>query len=83
MKLFEDQIESSAVVLGLDGWTFLDEEKKWVITGFTAASRVGGNEASNHGFQEGSRHYFQRPDQDYLSVDEDATSINGGIGRVC
>ncbi len=81
-QVLEDQIATNAVVLGLDGWTFLDEEKKWVVTGFTAASRVGGNESAMTALQESSRHYFQRPDQNYLSVDEDATSINGGIGRV-
>jgi hypothetical protein len=76
-----DQINSSALVFGADGWTFLDDEKKWVVTGYTAASRVNGNEARITDLQEGSRHYFQRPDQDYLSVDPNATSLSGAIGR--
>ncbi len=77
-----DEINSSALVFGIDGWTFLDNQKSWVISGYTAASRVNGNEARITDLQEGSRHYFQRPDQDYLSVDPNATSLSGAIGRV-
>ncbi len=77
-----DQINSSALVFGVDGWTFLDDQKKWVISGYTAASHVSGNQARITDLQESSRHYFQRPDQNYLSVDHDATSLNGSIGRV-
>ena len=52
----------SALVLGLDGWTFLDPDKVWVVTGWTGMSRVVGTQARITALQEGPGHYLQRPD---------------------
>ncbi len=76
-----DEINSSAGVIGLDGWTFLDSSKVWVLTGWGSASRVAGNHARLIALQENSTHYFQRPDAAYLGVDSQATSISGYAGR--
>ncbi|HSE41699.1 MAG TPA: DUF5916 domain-containing protein, partial [Acidobacteriota bacterium] len=81
-QALQEEINDNALVFGLDGWTFLGADKTWVITGYTAASRVAGTAERITAVQESSRHYFQRPDQDYLSVDENATSLSGSIGRV-
>ena len=76
-----DQANKSALSLGLDGWTFLDDSKTWVLTGWTGTSYVNGNTTRMIDLQESSRHYFQRPDADYLSVDSSATSLGGLAGR--
>jgi hypothetical protein len=76
-----DEINSDAFVFGLDGWTFLDSSKTYVITGWTVLSRVGGNTARMLSLQQSSAHYFQRPDAPYVRVDSSATSLTGYAGR--
>jgi len=70
-----DQLNQDALSLGLDGWTFLDRDKMWVITGWTGATRVSGTRARITDLQQNSTHYFQRPDTD-------ATSLSGWAGRM-
>ena len=76
-----DEINSDAFVFGLDGWTFLDSSKTYVVTGWTALSRIAGNTARMLSLQQSSAHYFQRPDAPYVSVDPTATSLTGYAGR--
>jgi len=76
-----DEINSDALVAGVDGWTFLDSGKTYVVTGWTAFSRVQGNEARMISLQQSSRHYLQRPDASYARVDSNATSLTGFAGR--
>jgi hypothetical protein len=77
-----DEINSSAFAGGVDGWTFLDANKTWVITGWAGLSQLRGNEARLIALQRSSRHYFQRPDAGHVSVDSFATSLTGYAGRV-
>jgi hypothetical protein len=77
-----DEINSSAFAFGLDGWTFLDKNKAWVITGWTGMSHLRGNETRMIALQQNSRHYFQRPDAGHVHVDSSATSLTGYAGRV-
>lgn len=77
----QDEINDNAQMLGVDGWTFLDESKTWVFTGWAAASRIAGSKTDITDAQRSSRHYFQRPDADYLGVDSNATSLNGYAAR--
>ncbi len=72
-----DDINNNSEVFGLDGWTFLDEDKVWVISGWAGLSRVAGDQARMVSLQRNSQHYFQRPDAPYLSVDSAATSMAG------
>jgi hypothetical protein len=76
-----DEISSSAYVAGLDGWTFLDRDKEWVITGWVAGSRVTGSAARITALQQHPVHYFQRPDAENTSVDPNATSLDGWAAR--
>ena len=78
----KNQINSSGYAFGLDGWTFLDEEKVWVVTGWAGTTHIRGNEERILGVQQSSQHYFQRPDFDYASIDSSATSLTGMAGRV-
>lgn len=84
---FEDpalasQVNSSAYVGGLDGWTFLDRDRTWVIAGWAGASRVAGTVERMTALQQSSVHYFQRPDATHLGVDPQATSLGGYAGRL-
>ena len=78
----EDQLTRSALALGVDGWTFLDRNRGWVVSGWAGASEVTGSTAAITALQRSSLHYFQRPDVDYVHVDETATSLEGWAGRV-
>jgi hypothetical protein len=66
-------MNSAGFALGLDGWSFLDHDRKWVITGWTGLSHVRGGAERITALQRSSVHYFQRPD---------ATSLSGLAGRV-
>jgi hypothetical protein len=80
-QILRDQINSDALVMGLDGWTFFDSEKSFVLTGWAGVSSVHGNQARMVGLQRNSSHYFQRPDAKHVSVDSSATSLTGYAAR--
>ncbi|MBX2992368.1 MAG: carbohydrate binding family 9 domain-containing protein [Bacteroidetes bacterium] len=77
-----DQLNSSSLTFGIDGWTFLDADKVWVITGWTGLSHVRGNQSRMIALQRSASHYFQRPDASHVSVDSSATSLQGYAGRI-
>ncbi len=77
----EDALNSRAYVGGVDGWAFLDPKKVWVVSGWTAMSRVEGSTARLTDLQTSSRHYFQRPDAGHVEVDPNATSMTGWGSR--
>ena len=77
-----DQIVSGATTGGIDGWTFLDRNKTWVLTGWVGGSDVRGSAERITSLQENSQHYLQRPDAKNLGVDSSATSLTGWAGRV-
>ncbi len=74
-------MNSRAFSLGIDGWTFLDKKKMWVMTGWLGATNVTGSKERIKDLQYSYPHYFQRPDADHVSVDENSTSMNGWAGR--
>ena len=77
-----DEMNTSALVAGLDGWTFLDSTKTWVVTGWGTMSHVRGTETDITSLQTNSQHYLQRPDARTLGVDSSATSMTGFAGRL-
>jgi len=79
---FSDILNKRAFSLALDGWTFLDKEKVWVITGWFGGTRIEGSQAAILDLQESSIHYFQRPDATHVKVNEEATSLSGWAGRL-
>ncbi len=76
-----DQINGQAYALGIDGYTFLDKDKTWVLTGWTGATTISGSEQRLLDVQRSSQHYFQRPDADHVSIDSSATSLTGYAAR--
>ncbi|MBN2425582.1 MAG: carbohydrate binding family 9 domain-containing protein [Calditrichaceae bacterium] len=77
-----DDLNSRAFSLGLDGWSFLDKNKTWVISTWAGMSNVNGNKQRIIDLQRNSTHYFQRPDASVVSVDSQATSMSGLAGRI-
>ena len=76
-----DQVNSSSLLGGIDGWWFLDPKQTWVLSGWTAGTRVAGTEQRMIDLQRSSTHYFQRPDADHVEVDSSATSMSGWASR--
>ncbi|HKQ59437.1 MAG TPA: DUF5916 domain-containing protein [Candidatus Eisenbacteria bacterium] len=79
--LLSDQLNRSSLVAGLDGWTFLDKNKAWVLTGWGSMTDVRGTQARILNLQRNSQHYLQRPDAVRWRVDPTATSLTGYGGR--
>jgi hypothetical protein len=77
-----DIMNSSGTMLGADGWLTLDQDAKWVMTGWLIGSRIEGNTDRITSVQQNSAHYFQRPDQEHVSVDSNATALMGWGSRV-
>ncbi|MCK5055931.1 MAG: carbohydrate binding family 9 domain-containing protein [Candidatus Aminicenantes bacterium] len=65
----------------LDGWTFLDKKRVWVLGGWFGSTQVKGSEAAILARQHSSLHYYQRPDATHVEVDDRATSLSGYGGR--
>ena len=72
-----DEVNTGSVVAALDGWTFLDKKKHYVISGYATGSSVQGSKSRIASLQQGFPHYYQRPDRPGLSVDPNATSLDG------
>jgi len=75
-------LNHSAYSFAMDGWTFLDKDKTWVINGWFGGTRVTGSKEKITDLQESYPHYFQRPDAKHVSIDPEATSLSGWAGRV-
>jgi hypothetical protein len=69
-------INKDAFVAGADGWTFLDGDRTYVLTGWSAVSRIAGDRQRMIDLQNSPTHYFQRPDANYVNVDSSATSLS-------
>jgi hypothetical protein len=74
-------LNKQALALGVDGWTFLDSSKTWVITGWSGISHVDGSKARIINVQQAPQHYYQTPDQSYKNLDSSATSMSGWATR--
>lgn len=78
----DGQLNRSNIVTALDGWTFLDKNRTYVLSGWASATNVTGTRERITRLQRSSAHYYQRPDLDYLGVDTSATSLTGHGARV-
>ncbi|MFZ1289288.1 MAG: DUF5916 domain-containing protein [Melioribacteraceae bacterium] len=75
-------LSKEAYTFGLDGWTFLDSAKQYVITSYFVGSYTSGSKEYMTFLQEQPYRYFQRPDATYMKLDSNRTSIGGYYGRV-
>ncbi len=86
-RFFDDanlpqQLNANAHLLGLDGWTFLDSSRTWVVSGWGTGSLVRGTRDRMIALQSSSQHYRQRPDLVHDRLDSNATSLMGYAGRI-
>jgi len=81
-NVLKDGLNNSGSFVGMDGWTFLDSSKAWVVTGYANLSHVEGSSTRITALQTNSQHYFQRPDASHIDVDTNATSLTGFAGRM-
>jgi hypothetical protein len=77
-----DEENKGSVVAAMDGWTFLDKSRTWVVSGYATGSTVQGTAARITALQKSFPHYYQRPDRPGLGVDPTATSLNGWGSRL-
>jgi hypothetical protein len=81
-RALADAVNKSSIVGAIDGWTFLDEDRTYVLTGWAGVSNVTGTTNRMIALQRNSGHYFQRPDVGYLGVDSSLTGLAGYAGRL-
>ncbi len=74
------QLARQALVVGGDGYRFLDAKREWVVTGMLAVSRVDGTAPAIERLQRAPQRYYQRPDA--YRLDPTATSLSGWAGRI-
>lgn len=77
-----NNLAKNAYAFGLDGWTFLDENKEYVLTGAFAGTYVNGSKEYLKNLQKQPYRYFQRPDDPFIAFDPERTSLSGYYGRV-
>ncbi len=75
-------LNKNAFSLAVDGWSFLDKKRTYVVSGWLGGTRVGGSVEDILRLQVSSTHYFQRPDAAHVEVDPSATSLSGWGGRL-
>ncbi len=75
-------LAKKSMAFGLDGWSFLDEKRRWVVSGWFGTSYVVGNRDFIFSLQQSPLHYFQRPDASHLHLDPEAESLSGWAGRL-
>ena len=76
-----DILGKNAYTYGLDGWTFLDNDEIYVITGSVIGSYIHGTKNFMTNLQEKPYRYFQRPDKTYMPIDTNRTSLSGVFSR--
>lgn len=78
----KSRLSNQAYTFGADGWTFLDEDETYVITGSVVGSYVNGSKDYLVRLQKQPYRYMQRPDKTYMPIDTNRTSIEGYFSRV-
>ncbi len=76
-----DILSKNAYTFGADGWTFLDEDETYVITGSVIGSYTHGSKDYMIRLQEKEYRYFQRPDKTIMPLDSSRTSLAGVFTR--
>ncbi len=74
-------LSKNAYTFGLDGWTFLDDEEIYVITGSLIGSYIHGSKDFMTRLQKKPYRYFQRPDKTFMPIDTNRTSLAGLFSR--
>jgi len=76
-----DILSKNAYTFGIDGWTFLDEDETYVLTGSVIGSYLHGTKNYMTRLQKRPYRYFQRPDKTFMPIDTNRTSLAGLFSR--
>ncbi|MFZ2324999.1 MAG: DUF5916 domain-containing protein [Ignavibacteriaceae bacterium] len=76
------RLSNQAYTFGADGWTFLDADEAYVITGSVIGSYTSGSKDYLIRLQKQPYRYFQRPDKTYMPLDSNRTSLLGIFSRI-
>ncbi len=80
-KSLRNLLSDNSTVIGIDGWTFLNHEKDWVIGGWLGYSKIKGSKDYIYDLQQSPARYYQRPDADHVDLDVERTSLVGFAGK--
>ncbi len=75
-------LTDNALGIGIDGWTFFNDERKWALGYWAGYTRVSGSKDKMLGVQESYNHYFQKPGVKHVEVDSNLTILEGYAGRL-
>lgn len=75
-------LADKAFTLAVDGWSFLDKKKDWIVSAWLGGTYVSGTPGMIDRLQRSSLHYYQRPDASHVSLKDGATSLSGWGGRL-
>lgn len=78
----DSNLVNKAYTFGTDGWTFLDDDETYVITGSVVGSYISGSKDAVELKQRQAYRYAQRPDATYAPLDTNLTSLGGWFSRV-
>jgi hypothetical protein len=76
------RLNSSAHVVGVDGWTRFGPDDLWALTFWGSASHIAGTAEQIARVQTDNVHRLQRPDRQTFGLDRSRTSLTGLAGRV-
>lgn len=74
-------LNKNAFSLAADGWSFLDKKRTWVVGGWLGGTFIQGSQEDIYRLQQNPLHYFQRPDATHVSLNPEATNLNGWAGQ--
>ncbi len=80
-KSLRNLLSDNSTVIGIDGWTFLNHAKDWVIGGWLGYSNIKGSTDYIYDLQQSPARYYQRPDADHVDLDSERTSLAGFAGK--
>lgn len=80
-EVLSSLLNKNAFSLAVDGWSFLDKKRSWVVGGWLGGTFIQGSQEAIYRLQRNSMHYFQRPDATHVSLNPEATSLNGWAGQ--
>ena len=75
-------LSDQAYTFGTDGWTFLDDDDMYVVTGSVIGSYTSGSKDYLIRLQKQPYRYMQRPDKTFMPLDSNITSMAGIFSRV-
>jgi len=81
MPELSDILGRNAYTFGIDGWTFLDDDETYVLTGSAIGSYIHGTQTFLTKLQKEPYRYFQRPDKTFMPIDTSRTSLAGVFSR--